>query len=224
MVKGIRKAVDKSFLFKNKQTIVFMGDSITDCQRRGQFFPYGSGYAKALIDLVTARYPEKSFTFFNKGIGGNTVEDLSNRWYDDAIILKPDWISILVGINDLHRFLADSTVLPPHKYENLYRAILKRTRQETKAKLILLEPFYISNDFKSGSFRSRVLKLIPDYIKVVRRLAAEFDTFLIKTHDIFQKQLKYRMAETFYVNPVHPNPSGHLVIAYELLKTINFNL
>ena len=103
--------MDKNFLFKNGETIVFIGDSITDCGRRDQFFPYGNGYAKMAIDLVTACYPEKSFTYFNRGIGGDTVEGLHNRWHDDLILLKPDWVSILIGINDLHpyEFLAGNT-------------------------------------------------------------------------------------------------------------------
>ena len=212
----------KSFLFKNGETIVFIGDSITDCGRRDQFFPYGNGYAKMVIDLVTACYPEKSLTYFNRGIGRDNVEGLHNRWHDDLILLKPDWVSILIGINDLLRFLGGSTTLAPDRYEKLYRAILERTKQETKAKLILLEPFYISHDFKSDSFCSRVLKVIPDYIKIVRRLVGEFDALLIKTHDIFQEQLKYRSADTFCVEPVHPNATGHLVIAHELLKAVNY--
>ncbi|MFH2068169.1 MAG: SGNH/GDSL hydrolase family protein [Candidatus Omnitrophota bacterium] len=214
--------MDKNFLFKNRETIVFIGDSITDCGRRDQFFPYGNGYVKMAIDLVTACCPEKSFTYFNRGISGDTVEGLNNRWHDDLILLKPDWVFILIGINDLHSFLMNSSILPSDKYEKLYRAILKRTKQETKAKLILLEPFYISNDFEGDSFRSRVLKTIPDYIKIVRRLAEEFGALLIKTHDIFQKQLKYRPADTFCPEPVHPNGTGHLVIAHELLKAVNF--
>ena len=214
--------MDKNFLFKNGATIVFIGYSITDCGRRDQFFPYGNGYAKMVIDLVTACYPEKSFTYFNRGISGDNVEGLHNRWHDDLILLKPDWVSILIGINDLHCFFVDSTTLPPDRYEKLYRAILERTKQETKAKLILLEPFYISNDFKSDSFRSRVLKTIPDYTKIVRRLAGEFDALLIKTYDIFQEQLKYRSADTFCAEPVHHNATGHLVIAHELLKAVNY--
>ena len=174
------------------------------------------------IDLITASCPEKSFAYFNRGIGGDTVEGLHNRWHDDLILLKPDWVSVLIGINDLHRFMADSKTLPPDRYEKLYRSILERTRQETKAKLIMLEPFYISNDFKSDSFRSRVLKTIPDYIKLVRRLAGEFDALLVKTHDIFQEQLKYRPADTFCPEPVHPNATGHLIIARELLKAVNY--
>ncbi|MBU2495001.1 MAG: SGNH/GDSL hydrolase family protein [Candidatus Omnitrophica bacterium] len=214
--------MDNNFLFKNGETIVFIGDSITDCGRRDQFFPYGNGYAKMAVNLITARYPEKSFTYFNRGIGGDNVEGLHNRWHDDLILLKPDWVSILIGINDLHCFLADSTTLPPDRYEKLYRAILERTRQGTKAKLILLEPFYISRDFKGNNQRSLVLKKIPDYIKIVRYLAGEFDALLIKTHDIFQEQLKYRPADTFCPEPVHPNATGHLVIAHELLKAVNY--
>ena len=211
-----------NFLFKNGETIVFIGDSITDCDRRSGSFPYGNGYVKMAIDLITAAHPEKSFTYFNRGISGDNVEGLHNRWYDDLILLKPDWVSILIGINDLGSFLVDANSLPPDKYEKLYRAILTRTKQETKAKLILLEPFYISHDFTGDGFRSRYLKTIPDYIKIVRRLAGEFDAALIKTHDIFQEQLKYRPADTFCPEPVHPNATGHLLIAHELLKAINF--
>ncbi len=214
--------MNKNFRFKSEETIVFIGDSITDCDRRGGSFPYGNGYVKMAIDLVTARYPEKSFTYFNRGISGDTVEGLYNRWHDDLILLKPDWVSILIGINDLHRFLMDSATLPPDRYGKLYRAVLERTRKETKAKLILLEPFYISQDFTGDGFRSRVLKTIPDYTKIVRRLAGEFGAVLIKTHDIFQEQLKYRPADTFCAEPVHPNAAGHLVIAHELLKSVNY--
>jgi len=93
------------FLFKDGQTVVFIGDSITDCGRRGPDAPYGNGYVKLAVDLITAKYPERRITFLNEGIGGNTVEDLRNRWHDDVLRHRPDWVSVMVGINDLHRVL-----------------------------------------------------------------------------------------------------------------------
>lgn len=216
---------NKEFLLKGGEKIVFIGDSITDCGRRDQFAPYGNGYVKLIIDLLTASYPDRNFIYFNKGIGGHTVEDLFNRWYDDVVVVQPDWVSVLIGINDLHRGLGGNDpnqAIPPEKYERIYQAVLERTKKETKAKLILLEPFYISSDLNDGTFRSKVLKLLPEYIAVVHKMAKKFDTLLVRTHQAFQEQIKYNSTENFCPEPVHPNLTGHLVMAYQFLRALNF--
>jgi lysophospholipase L1-like esterase len=211
------------FAVQDGETFVFVGDSITDCGRRDAQAPYGIGYAKITIDLITARHPERRIRFFNEGIGGNTVLDLRNRWHDDVLRHKPDWLSIKIGINDLHRrFNPNAEQIPPDRYETLYREILDRTRAQTKAKIVLIEPFYISTDAKSGSFRSQVLGLLPEYIARVRKLSKEYGTRLVRTHDAFQEQLGYRPADRFCPEPVHPFPSGHAVIAWELLKALGW--
>lgn len=213
----------KNFAVKDGQTFVFIGDSITDCGRRDAAAPFGNGYVKMTIDLITARYPERRIRFFNEGIGGDTVEGLRNRWQDDVLRHKPDWVSIKIGINDLHRTLNKNAVpIPPDRYELLYREILQRTRAHTKARIVLIDPFYISNDTESQSFRAEVLKLLPKYIDIVHRLAKEFGTLSVRTHDAFQEQLRYRPADGFCPEPVHPWPSGHLVIAHEVLKTLGW--
>src|ERR1043166_659812 len=131
----------KNFLVKNGQTLLFVGDSITDCGRRDAAFPLGNGYVKMAADLITARYPERRIKFINEGIGGNTVEDLRNRWHDDVLRHKPDWLTIKIEINDLHRTLNKNGVqVPPDRFETLYREILDRTRAHGKAKIVLLDP------------------------------------------------------------------------------------
>ncbi len=210
------------FLVQDGQTVVFAGDSITDCGRRAQAAPYGAGYAKQVIDLITARYPERAITYHNAGIGGNTVEDLRNRWHDDVLFYSPDWVTILIGINDLHRCFGDAaTAVPPDKYERLYREILQMTLHRD-ARVVLLDPFYISRDVESGSHRSRVLAALPDYLAVVGKLAAEFNCAHVKTHDIFKEQLRYRASEEFCPEPVHPHAAGHLVISVALLSVLGW--
>ena len=86
------------FLFKDGQTVVFVGDSITDCGRRGPDALYGNGYVKLAVDLITAKYPERRITFLNEGIGGNTVEDLRNRWHDDVLRHRPDSVHRNIGV------------------------------------------------------------------------------------------------------------------------------
>lgn len=213
----------REFPIRDGHVVVFVGDSITDCGRRAHAAPYGEGYVKLTIDLITAKYPDRRITYFNEGIGGNTVEDLRNRWIDDVLAHKPDWVSVMVGINDLHRTLrGEPTAVPPEKFERLYRECLELTRERTSARLILLDPFYISTDFDSGSFRSKVLSLLPEYLAVVEKLAREFGAVHVRTHERFQQLLRHHPPGRFCPEPVHPNLSGHLVIALALLEALGW--
>lgn len=208
------------FMIQDGQTVVFAGDSITDCGRRAQSAPYGAGYVQAAITLITARYPERDINYVNVGIGGNTVEDLRNRWHDDVLFHHPDWVTILIGINDMHR--SGEAAIPPDKYERLYREILDLTINRAGASVVLLDPFYISTDTDTGSQRSHVLAVLPDYIAVVGKLASEYGLLHVPMHDRYMEQLKYRPAEAFCPEPVHPGPAGHLVLAVELLTTLGW--
>lgn len=211
-----------NFTIQDEQTVVFIGDSITDCGRRVEHASFGNGYVKAAIDLITAKYPKRKITYFNKGIGGNTVEDLRNRWEDDVIFHKPDWLTIKIGINDLHRTLGQPTAIPPEKYERLYRELIQIAKEKTKARIVLIDPFYVSTDTDLGSFRGRVLQMLPEYLKVVEKLSKEFSTLHVKTHEKFMEQLKHRPADIFCPEPVHPYLSGHLIIALGLLEVLGW--
>jgi lysophospholipase L1-like esterase len=209
------------FAIQDGQRVVFIGDSITDCGRRGEAAPFGNGYVQAAIDLITARYPERRISYVNTGIGGNTVADLHGRWDADALAHRPDWLSIKIGINDLHRSLDNTPqAIPPDRYETLYREILSRARQETAARLVLIDPFYIS--MATTGREAEVLRRLRDYLDVVHRLAEEFGATSVRTHEVFQEQLRYRPASDFCPEPVHPNLSGHVVIAHALLKALNW--
>jgi lysophospholipase L1-like esterase len=215
--------MSERFLFEDGQTVLFIGDSITDCGRRGDHHPLGSGYVKAVVDFVTARYPERNIRFLNEGISGNTVHDLRNRWHDDVIVHQPDWLSVKIGINDLHRFLDQTpAAVSPERYEPLYRECLQLAVSQTKARLILIDPFYISTDRDAGSRRALVLELLPRYLEVVQKLAAEFNAIHVRTHAAFQEQLRYRAADTFCPEPVHPNLAGHRVIAHAVLRAVGW--
>jgi lysophospholipase L1-like esterase len=203
------------------QLFLFQGDSITDCGRRAQAAPFGSGYASMFIERVTAAYPERSVRYINKGIGGDRVTGLRDRWTDDVIRHKPDWVSILIGINDLHSFLrkADPCV-PVDVYREAYDTILARTREETEAQILLLDPFFISTDGGGQSFRSMVLDILPEYIAVVHEMAAKYGTYHLKTQELFLEHLRYRDAETFCPEPVHPNHTGHMIIANAMMRAL----
>jgi lysophospholipase L1-like esterase len=177
------------------------------------------------VDLITARFPERSIRYVNAGISGNTVEDLWNRWHDDVLVHAPDWLSVKIGINDLHRTLGGDPkgALAPENYERLYRQCLTRTREALPGcRLVLVDPFYISEDRRPDTGRGRVLALLPEYLAVVEGLAAEFGPRHVCTHAAFVEQLRFRPSERFCPEPVHPNASGHLVIAHALLRELGW--
>ncbi|GBC97919.1 Acetylxylan esterase [bacterium HR17] len=211
------------FRLQEGQKVVFIGDSITDCGRRDIAPPLGNGYVKFVSDLIAIRYPSLSLTTVNKGISGNTVADLRERWHDDVLTLKPDWVSVLIGINDVHRTLRNEpTAVPPERYEQLYRECLTLTKERTSAQLVLMEPFYISTDTETNSWRTEVLRALNDYRQIVRKLASEFDAVFVPLHDLFQEQLRYRAADMFCPEPVHPNAVGHLLIAHAWLTAMGW--
>jgi lysophospholipase L1-like esterase len=214
LVEGV--SVMGDLCFQSGQKVVLIGDSITDCGRRGQSAPLGEGYVSMLRDLVLWGWPERDITWVNKGIGGDRVTDLQSRWEDDVIREAPDWLSVEVGINDLHSHLGDpGNGVSPARFRNTYHEILTRAREKTTAGLVLIAPFYISSD--DGS---RVLELLPEYTSVVEALAGAFGARLVSLQPMFERQLEYRPPGDFCPEPVHPNRTGHLLIAQEILHVL----
>ena len=203
----------------NGQRILFTGDSITDCgSSEPEHAPLGRGYVRRFTELMTVRHPELELDVLNTGIGGNTVEDLSNRWEDDVLSYRPDWLSIKIGINDVNRHLGagrDDTPQSPQAYDRLYRGILERTRERLPAtRLLLITPFYASADDDAGSYRTRVREILPGYWDTVRRLSAEFDTLLLETQPLFDAVFAHKHPRVFFPRePVHPNSGGHMLLA-----------
>jgi lysophospholipase L1-like esterase len=210
-----KKEFDMPTKIKSKQTVLFAGDSITDGGRRADSFPLGNGYVRFFRDLMIIREPEKQVTILNKGIGGNTVVDLSRRWTDDVLRMRPDWLSIQIGINDLLNYMRKLEIaVPPELYEQKYREILDRTRKTLpKCQIILIEPFYISSETFPNNFRHDMLQLLPTYLAVVHKLSRQYKTRLVRTHQMFQKIILTQPADMLSSEPVHPNATGSLALA-----------
>lgn len=204
----------------NGDVIVFAGDSITDREKSNNA-PLGYGYVNLFYNLMLAKHPETKITVINSGISGNTVIDLIDRWDDDVLSYKPNWISILIGINDLHKFLGGLTTFNPENYYENLRRLLKYTRKVlNNVNFILMTPFYISRNKLEGGFRAKVLELLPQYIEKVRLLSNEFSATYIDLHDTFKKLVNIREPNVYAPEPVHPNFTGHMVIALKLLEAL----
>ena len=208
-------------LVQSGETMLLIGDSITDCGRRGAEAPLGNGYVRMFTEMVTARYPDRNVHFINKGIGGNRISDLKSRWTDDVLYHKPDRLSIKIGINDLHSYLRGAEdAVSPELFAEIYDEILDVTKQELDCPVVLISPFYISQDRRAGSFRSLVMETIPRYIETVDAMSKKYRARYVPLHEIFSEHLKYRDADSFCPEPVHPHHTGHMVIADALFNTL----
>lgn len=201
--------------------ILFIGDSITDGGRQ-RHSPYdlGEGYPKMVAGALQAFYPELQLTIFNRGLSGNRVEDLKQRWQEDCIALRPDIVSILIGINDTWRRVgqhdrADGATFKA--FEETYRAILQQTKAETGAKIIMLEPFLLHYPEDRKGWR---VDLDPRR-EIIAQLAEEYAVHYLKLDEILNEQAKRAGCQFLTGNDgVHPTLAGHRTIAKTWLKTI----
>lgn len=124
--------------------ILFQGDSITDAGRDySDPLHLGDGYAFMAARMIRARFPEEDFTFYNRGVSGNRSRDLAARWQADCIDLKPDLVSILVGVNDVWRAFDEKDPTSAEQYEETVRTMLEDVRTKTGARILLMEPFVV---------------------------------------------------------------------------------
>ena len=117
--------------------LLFIGDSITDCDRskpegEGLFHALGRGYVSFVDGLLQSTYPELGIRVVNKGTSGNTVRDLQARWQEDVMLQRPDWLVIMIGINDVWRQYDTPYITDYHVYIEEYAATLRSLIIEAK--------------------------------------------------------------------------------------------
>nr|VFJ51240.1 MAG: Lysophospholipase L1 [Candidatus Kentron sp. FW] len=208
---------------KNRQSILFTGDSITDCERTypvGTGTGLGEGYVAFVDSLLATSYPERHIGILNTGINGNTIIDLEARWQMDVLRLGPDWLSVMIGINDVWRQFDsyyDPEPLRIDKYQATYRKLLERTRQNLKG-LVLMTPYFIEPD------PSNPTRMCMDaYGSVVKQLAQEFDAVFVDVQTAFDLHLAHRNARSLTADGAHTNKIGHMIIARSFLTAMEFD-
>ena len=180
---------------------------MTDCQRdRTDPSSLGRGYVRLIAENMAAGSQE--ITVLNRGISGNRVVDLVNRWDEDCLDLKPDILSILIGINDVWRHF-DSGLLIDHKdVYNQYRNLLDRVAP-LSPQLILMEPFLIPACPDKAEFRP----VLDPVIRIVRDLAVEYGAALVPLDGLFAVACARRPAKEWAEDGIHPTAAGHRLIA-----------
>jgi acyl-CoA thioesterase-1 len=203
---------------RSSATILFQGDSITDADRnRRKTLDLGTGYVMMVAERFSAKYPERKVTFLNRGLSGNRVRDLRNRWRKDCLDLKPNVVSIMIGVNDVLGGYFWNSLTSVEEFEDDYRMILQQTSDLLGVKIVLLEPFMLSaakNQFGLGED-------LDNRVKITRKLSKEFGTYLVPLNKIFEDAERIRDPSFWSADGIHPTLAGHALIAQNWLKTID---
>ena len=198
--------------------IIFQGDSITDAGRdKRNYFDLGPGYPKYAAEHIAEKYSNTKFEFINLGISGNRTGQLFDRLYNDAIALKPDVISFLIGINDVwHRHGPEKIMTTDAQLELNYREILKRIKAETNAKIIILSPYLLDAEI-TQYMKEDLVTVLP----IIKGLADEYADAYIPLQELFAEAIKTQLAPLYYSpDGVHPNENGAKFIAEHYAKAV----
>lgn len=197
--------------------VLFPGDSVTDCGRnRSDIASLGGGYAQLVAAELGRRYPSHGYTFINRGVSGNRVVDLQERWEEDCLALKPSWVSILIGINDTWRRFDRQDPTTTEQYYEGYRKLLLRTRESCDAGLILLEPFVLPKPQDRLGWRED----LDPKIQAARALAREFQTLYVPLDGMFAAASTQKDSTYWAADGVHPSLYGHSLIAKAWLDAV----
>jgi len=201
------------------QTILFTGDSITDCGHFDPAYrPFGAGYVHFAANYLLAKYPHLNLNIINTGISGNTTRDLLSRSQQDIVAHKPDVLSVLIGINDIWRRYDTpndpALAVYPNEYEYNYREILSLAKQNGNPQIILMEPFLFCTDTNNTMFEG-----LPAYIDIVHKLAEEFDAIIVPLQSSFDAIADDVPSEKWADDMVHPFIWAHEWICQRWLET-----
>jgi lysophospholipase L1-like esterase len=205
-------------LLRKNDWILFQGDSITDCGRnRDDFEDMGTGYPYLISAFLLSSHPEMNFKFLNRGISGDRVKDLKNRWFEDCLSLNPNVLSILIGINDTWRRYDSNDPVSVEDFARDYRHILQKTLDENpNIRLIICEPFLLTVFPDQERWRED----LDPKIQVVRKLSREFKAVFVPLDGLFAQASTIKGPSYWLYDGVHPTPAGHALIARAWLKAV----
>jgi lysophospholipase L1-like esterase len=191
--------------------ILFIGDSVTDCDRvRENLYDTGTGYVKKLVD---AHFGDD--LIINKGISGDRIGNLEDRWQEDVMDLQPSVLTILIGVNDTWRRYDDNDPTSAEDFTNRYRALIKKTQAAFPVKIILCEPFILPVREEMKEWRTD----LEEKIAGIKSLATEFNLPFVAYDQKFAELVETHCMTALAEDGIHPTDFGHQVMADLWLET-----
>ena len=205
---------------------ILQGDSVTDAGRsrpvaEGLFNPHGTGYPNVVQGLLTSVYPDYRIRVVNMGVSGDTSKSLLARWKTDTLDLRPDWVSIMIGINDVWRQFdvpqIPESAVGPDEYRRNLQEILNITKPVVKGIVLMTPVFWELNTNDAMAARTR------EYGEICRDLARRNGVLFADAQAYADRVLKHCHPAYISWGRVHPNIPGHNVLAHALLDALDFD-
>ena len=212
-------------LFDKGDKLLFIGDSISDYERKrpigeGLFNAWGTSYVADVGALLGCAAPEMHLRVVNMGIGGNQIRDLAARWQTDVLDLKPDWVSVLIGINDVWRQFDSPEQpeehVPPEEFRQTYGQLISRTLPHVKG-MILMTPYFMEPN-RSDPMRRRM----DEYGTIVHELAEAHSLTFVDLQSAWDELFRHMHPCNIAWDRIHPNQTGSMFIARQFLKAVGF--
>ena len=203
---------------KKGTTILFQGDSITDAGRNKKNpvanEKLGRGYPNHAAKLLLEAHPQLDLQIHNRGISGNKVPDLDRRWQKDCIDLQPDFLSILIGVNDIWHKLNGRYDGTAETYRDGFTALLDRTRKSLPdVTIVICEPFVLM----SGTVKQNKDKWFPEFDtrrKYAKQVAEKADAIWVPFQTMFDRAVDSGTEPAALARDgVHPTQDGHAFMA-----------
>jgi lysophospholipase L1-like esterase len=216
-------AQGRQMLIQPGDTVLFQGDSITDAGRKRDIDKpnnqeaFGIGYAWMAASQMLVSRPDLKLSCYNRGVSGNKVFQLAERWQSDFLDLKPNVLSILIGVNDIWHKLNGNYDGTVEVYENDYNALIGRTKDaQPEIKLVICEPFVLN----CGAVNAKWFPEFDGYRAAARRVAEKSGATFVPFQEIFDRAVAYAPPEHWAADGVHPTDIGDALMAHVWLDAV----
>ena len=213
-------------VFEKNDRILFMGDSISDYKRtrplgEGLFDALGTSYVANAAALLHCTYPELNLRVTNMGSSGSQIRYLKDHWQEEVLDLKPDWVSVLIGINDVWRQFDSPSMpeqhVPLDEYVKTYEELIQKTLPTVKG-MILMTPYFMEPN-RNDAMRARM----DQYGQSVRALAEKYDLIFVDLQEAWDRLFAYMHPCNIAWDRIHPNQTGCMFIAQQFLNAVGFD-
>lgn len=194
--------------------LLFTGDSITDSDHLwdDSVETLGQGYVKMISDYFKEK--QKDYTIINQGFNGFCIEDLQRKWQEYCLSRNPDYVTILIGVNNIALRMNAERITTAKEFYLIYKDLIKKIKQNTHSKIILMEPFL----FFSPAYLITWRKYLFEYIEQIRKLAYEYKTGFIPLDAIMAKAAIEYQIEEITIDGLHLTELGHKILMEEWIK------
>lgn len=211
-------------ILKPNDVILFQGDSITDSKRKRDDMLFnsapamGSGYAFLAASELLCSYPAKALKIYNKGVGGDKVYQLAARWEEDCMKIKPNVLSIHVGVNDHWHVKSKGYTGTIKTYKDDFKALLDRTKQQNPdVRLIIGEPFGVAGIKGNYEVWDPAFK---DFRLAAKEIAEAYNAFFIPYQQVYDTAQKHAPGIYWTWDGVHPTMAGAKLMAAAWLTSV----